>query len=115
MKTFKLVDIALQLFISIYLLFLFNSAGYNNSFFCWVLALGGLQVISCLVHLIAWPVRQHNKSRRVYEIALLFAIFGSLLILYYMLFIGPVMAAWYFITCLVETLRYYRHPRPTFF
>lgn len=84
------------------------------AFFYGLFIVGGWQVLSCLVHLLAVPKSIRGGSRQVYEWALLFSLTAGWLILYFYLYIGPAMALWYFITCLVETFRYAGLPKPTY-
>jgi hypothetical protein len=98
MKTFKLIDITGQLILTIIALYLRDFTGFMVFYF----GVGGWQVISCLVHVLAMPRSERNASRRAYEWTLIVVLLIGVLIAYVMIFIGAIMALWYCITCIAE-------------
>ena len=110
MKHFKIVDIALQLAVTLF----FAASGIiqNNfgDFFYWYFVLGGLQLLSFFIHLLRNEGYMNWQDRKRYGQTLLWIIIIGLitllmtlveipLILFYLialLFVGPVMAIWYF-------------------
>lgn len=117
MKWFKLLDIGIQVMLTIVAVVIFN----DKSFALFYFGLGGWQVFSCLVHLAVYRHTERSRSRRKYEkvLAVVLGTAAGAGVLAYLDFEPAVyflyaealvmvvggmgMAAWYFGNCIVET------------
>lgn len=111
MKTLKIIDLAGQIIVTLVAIFLWN----ETSFFIFYFGIGGWQVVSCLVHALVVPRRLRNESRKIYEVTLVVVLMFGWLILFGMLYIGIIMAAWYMVTCGIEVNRMLKHKRRRWF
>ena len=112
MKTFKLVDVSLQLTVSIFFLSLFHGA---DGFTYWFFTVGTLQLISIAVHMAMIPAQYRSESRRSTEYILLILAIASIVMLFFVLLIAPIVIIWYFVICVWEARQYCQPHRSTFF
>ncbi len=116
MKSFKLLDIGIQVILTIVAVVIFN----EKSFAVFYFGLGAWQVFSCLVHLAVYRYPERNRSRRRYEkvLAVVLGTAAGAGVLAYLDFEPAVyflyaealvmvvggmgMAVWYFGNCVVE-------------
>lgn len=105
MKYLKLTDLLGQTLVTLYLLLFYPESG--TGFFLWLFIMGGWQVLSCGLHVLFIRHSDRTDSRKGYEIALLVVVVAGVplfpVIFMILLYLGPLLAAWYWFTCLYET------------
>ncbi len=117
MKLFKSIDNIIQLLLiaGAFILNLFSRGGLLDSvyFFPSYFVVGGWQVLSVIIHFFFRPPYP-TTMRKIYlvALALVFVVTlgsiplkGILMVLMGLLFVTPVMAIYYLVTCMVETKR----------
>lgn len=118
MKAFKIIDIIVQLLIFIFALGKNNGSwdiDYNDAFTVFYFGLGGWQVFSMYIHICSEKYK--NFSRKWYEKCVITLLLITLFTLpfffimgFILLWIGPPMAIWYFLTCCAELT--FARPKP---
>jgi hypothetical protein len=115
MKTFKTIDLLLQMGAIIGGLIYYWQSVNSNALFGIYFLVGGLQVVSMLVHFATRNVYKHTARSYYHWITLVtVALMPILPIFYLLLFLAPFMALFYFSLCFVETKRYFTRPRRIF-
>ncbi len=115
MKTFKIFDVALQLAAIPGSLFYYFVSHHSDALFGAYFLVGGLQVVSMLVHFATRNVYKHT-ARAYYHWTTLVTVLlmPTFVIFYLLLFLAPFMAVFYFTLCIAETKRYFTRPQRIF-
>lgn len=117
MKTYKKIDLALQLLL-IPIFIIITCTNIHSFLFPAYFTVGAIQLISTLVHLIT-KYQPVSTARKYYNITLLFIAAGTLsflvpqfafFYLYFLLFFSPIMAICYFILSWHELLKLNERP-----